>query len=187
MAAGKRNAARRAALAIAVVGLLSGCGARSISGEAHPATLPGSLPPVAESSAAVTPAAGSPSAGGADQTNPTATTSPAAVPSTQGRPCPDGVAAALPGGGPAILVAGYETARFRLYFCRTAGGALYYRGISRVDPGGAVTVPAYPIAGGFEARRTADGSTFVYQVKARVLRVFRDGTLLRADPVLRDL
>jgi hypothetical protein len=32
-----------------------------------------------------------------------------------------------------------------------------------------------------------DGSTFVYQVKARVLRVFQDGTLLRADPVLRDL
>ena len=100
---------------------------------------------------------------------------------------PDAVAAALPGGGPAALVAGYETARFRVYFCRTGDGALYYRGVSRTDPAGVVTVPAYPIADGFEARRTAAGSTFVYQVKARVLRVFQDGTLLRADPVLRDL
>ena len=188
MAAVTLTAARRAALAIAVVGLLAGCGARSISGQARPATLPGSFPPASTGPpAGAAQPNGSPSAGGAAQTNPAATTSPAAVPSADGRPCPDSVAAALPGGGPADLIAGYETARFRLYFCRTDDGALYYRGVSRVDPGGAVTVPAYPIADGFEARRTVDGSTFVYQVKARVLRVFQDGTLLRADPVLRDL
>ena len=183
------TAARRAVLAVAAIGLLAGCGARSISGQAEPAVLPTSRPPASSGPGADLPAGptatttgpdGSSSAGGATRTTPT--TSPAAV-----RPCPAAVAAALPGGGPAGLVAGYETARFRLYFCRTEDGQLYYRGVSRTDPAGVVTVPASPIAGGFEARRTADGSTFVYQVEARVLRVFQDGILLLADPVLRDL
>ena len=178
------TAARRAALAVAMIGLLAACGPQSISGQARPATLPGSFPPASTAPPAE---AGSSSPSGADQTTPDATTSPAAAPSGEGRPCPDAVAAALPGGGPAGFVAGYETDRFRVYFCRTEDGQLYYRGVSRIDPASAVTVPAYPIAGGFEARRTAAGSTFVYQVKARVLRVFQDGALLRADPVLRDL
>jgi hypothetical protein len=179
-----RTAARRVAIAVAVMGLLAGCGSRTIQGAGQPA-------PVITGSgdtAAPTTAAPSPSPPPVPTPTPTPTPMPSPTPTVPGaRPCPDAVARALPGAGPAELVAGYETARFRLYYCRTADGTLYYRGVSRSDPNGVLTLPAHPIPGGYEATRFAAGSVFVYQVVDRVLRVSRDGRVLRVDPVLRDL
>jgi hypothetical protein len=85
------------------------------------------------------------------------------------------VAGTLPGPRPATLVAGFGTAGFRLYYCRTADGRLYYRGVSRADPARATTIPARTVPGGYEARKVADGSAFVYRVAGGRLTVTRDG------------
>jgi hypothetical protein len=89
--------------------------------------------------------------------------------------------------GPATLVAGFGTTRFRLYFCRTDGGQLYYRGISRADPKQATTLPATTIPGGYQARKVVDGHLFVYQVVQRRLLVTRDGKRILTDTVTATL
>jgi hypothetical protein len=138
------------------------------------------LGPTGTSTAADTPATSDPRVppGG-----PAATT-PAPAGPIGTRRCPEAVAAALPDRPDAVLVAGYETARFRLYYCRTAAGRLYYHGVSKANPAHSATLPATAIPGGFEARTTAGGSTYVYRVVAGELIVIQDGAVIRVDPVL---
>jgi hypothetical protein len=199
MAAGELTA-RRVAVAVAVAGLLAGCGSRTIEGAgvAAPATRStaggspsasgGTEVPIGPTGSGSPGGSGSPTGSSRPSGSGSPTGSGPAPPTTDGaRPCPDAVARALPGAGPAELVAGYETSRFRLYYCRTADGTLYYRGVSKTDPKGVLTLPAHPVAGGYEAIRVANGSTFVYQVVSGALRVTQDGRLLRVDRVLGDL
>jgi hypothetical protein len=117
------------------------------------------------------------------------TTPPVATPRTApaGRPCPADVAATLPDSRSATLVAGFRTSRFRLYYCRTAGGQLYYRGISRADAAKATTLPARRIAGGFEARGLEEGSVFVFRVAQGRLFVIQDGKQILVDPIMATL
>ena len=91
---------------------------------------------------------------------------------------------ALPAGRDAVLVAGYETSRFWLYYCRTAAGRLYYHGVSKANPAHTATLAATAVPGGFEARTTVSGSTYVYRVVAGKLVVIQDGAVIRVDPVL---
>jgi hypothetical protein len=97
------------------------------------------------------------------------------------------VAATLPDSRSATLVAGFRTSRFRLYYCRTAGGQLYYRGISRADAAKATTLPARRIAGGFEARGLEEGSVFVFRVAQSRLFVIQDGKQIFVDPIIATL
>jgi hypothetical protein len=103
------------------------------------------------------------------------------------RPCPADVAATLPDSRSATLIAGFRTSRFRLYYCRTAGGQLYYRGISRADAAKATTLPARRIAGGFEARGLEEGSVFVFRVAQSRLFVIQDGKQIFVDPIIATL
>lgn len=116
---------------------------------------------------------------------PPTTTAPRPTPA--GRPCPADVARTLPGARPAVLVAGFTTTRFRLSFCRTGDGRLYYRGVSRADAAQATTLPARTIPGGYEARTVVDGSVFVYRVAQRRLVVTKDGNRILADAVTATL
>lgn len=118
-------------------------------------------------------------------TTPPATT-PAPTLGPTGRACPADVTRTLPGGGPATLAAGYGTPRFRLFLCRTDGGALYYRGISRTS-GRATTLAARTVPGGYEARGTENGDTFVYRVTPQRLTVTQNGKPLFTDPVTSTL
>jgi hypothetical protein len=191
----------RSVLAAGALAVLAACGSGSADGDAGPSPAISIRTPVLPAPTEVEPTdAGDvpigppdpvPATGSASRSRP-ATTAPGTAtvapdPPAGARPCPDAVAAALPGGGPAVLVAAYETSRFRLYYCRTSAGQLYYRGVSRIDPSGVVTLPATEIAGGYEARTTANGSAFVYRVVSRALVVIQDGRVIRTDPVLRDL
>jgi hypothetical protein len=121
------------------------------------------------------------------------TTTPAPTPTTPaqtsaaGRPCPADVARTLPGAGPATLVAGFGTSRFRLYFCRTDSGQLYYRGISRANAKQATTLAAKTIPGGYEARNVFRGDLFVYRVTRIRLTVTENGKQILADPVTATL
>jgi hypothetical protein len=198
----RTNRFTRSVLAAAALAALAACGSGPADGDAGPSPISigtSALPAPTEvvpTDAGEVPIGPPDSAtGSAGRSRPaTTTTAPgpptatvAPGPPAGARPCPDAVAAALPGGGPAVLVAAYETSHFRLYYCRTSAGQLYYRGVSRVDPAGVVTLPATEIAGGYEARTTANGSAFVYRVVSRALIVIQDGRVLRTDPVLRDL
>jgi hypothetical protein len=118
------------------------------------------------------------------------TTPPVATPprtDPAGRPCPADVAATLPNSRSATLVAGFRTSRFRLYYCRTAGGQLYYRGISRADAAKATTLPARRIAGGFEAQGREEGSVFVFRVAQGRLFVIQDGKQIFVDQIIATL
>jgi hypothetical protein len=169
----------RAAVVVALAfAALTACGASMTPGRGSPdgAQLPApveSAPSHPSSPASVPP--------------PPAPPSPSPSPSVAGRPCPSSVAATLPGGRGAVLVAGYETRRFRIYYCRSLAGTLYYRGISKSAPAQAVTIPATRIPGGYEARRTVDGSTFVYRVTAGRLLVTQDGRTILTDSVVGTL
>ena len=121
----------------------------------------------------------------APTTTPPVATPPRTTPA--GRPCPADVAATLPDSRSATLVAGFRTSRFRLYYCRTAGGQLYYRGISRADAAKATTLPARRIAGGFEARGLEEGSVFVFRVAQGRLFVIQDGKQIFVDPIIATL
>jgi hypothetical protein len=150
---------------------LTACGASTTSGRGSPdaAQLPAPVESAPSRPSSLPPAPTPPS------------------PSVAGRPCPSSVAATLPGGHRAVLVAGYETHRFRIYYCRTPAGTLYYRGISKSAPARAVTIPATRIPGGYEARRTVDGSSFVYRVTAERLVVTQDGRTILTDSVVGTL
>jgi hypothetical protein len=199
----RANRLTRSVLAAAVLAGLAACGSGSANDDAGPSPgisigtpalpAPTEVEPTDAGDVPIGPPNPTPATGSAGRSGP-ATTVPGPAtatvvpdPPAGARPCPDAVAAALPGGGPAVLVAAYETSRFRLYYCRTSAGQLYYRGVSRIDPSGVVTLPATEIAGGYEARTTANGSAFVYRVASRALVVIQDGRVLRTDPVLRDL
>ena len=126
----------------------------------------------------------------APTTTPPTTTPPVATPprtAPAGRRCPADVAATLPDSRSATLVAGFRTSRFRLYYCRTAGGQLYYRGISRADAAKATTLRARRIAGGFEARGAEAGSLFVFRVAQGRLFVIQDGKQIFVDPIIATL
>jgi hypothetical protein len=121
---------------------------------------------------------------------PPATTLPTTTPprtNPAGRPCPADVAATLPDPRPATLVAGFRTTRFRLYFCRTVRGQLYYRGISRADATQATTLAATAIPGGYEARNVVAGSEFVYRVAQGRLVVTKDGKQILVDAITATL
>jgi hypothetical protein len=184
---------RRWALALVLLGLLAGCRS-STAGQSTPApkgsTSPG-LPVPAEATPAptATSATTAPATTAPATTAPT-TTPPVATPSRTvpaGRPCPSDVAATLPDSRSATLVAGFRTSRFQLYYCRTTGGQLYYRGINRADTAKATTLPARTIAGGFEARGVEDGSVFVFRVAQGRLLVIQDGKPIFVDRIITTL
>jgi hypothetical protein len=166
----------RVAIAAALgAAALTACSAPTTGGRGSPD--PGQLP-------ARTAQLPAPTESGAPSPTPVPTT-PAPTPApttTPARACPAAVAATLPGGAGATLVAGFETRRFRIHYCRTTGGALYYHGASRTAAAQQVTIPATPIAGGFQASRVVAGHTFVYRVTTR-LTVTEDGRTLLTDPV----
>src|SRR5215207_2675940 len=171
---------RRWAPVLVLLGLLAGCESTPAghgTPEAAPvpagSTSPGLPVPNEPTEPATTSAAPPPTT-----TAPTRTPPVAAPPSRTapvGRPCPADVAATLPDSRSATLVAGFRTSRFRLYYCRTVGGQLYYRGISRADAAKATTLPARRIGGGFEARGLEEGSVFVFRVAQGRLFVIQDG------------
>lgn len=181
---------------LVLLGLLAGCGSPTAghgTPEAAPvrggSTSPGLPVPDEPTEPATTSAAPPPTTTAPTTTAPT-TTPPVATPSRTdpaGRPCPADVAATLPDSRSATLVAGFRTSRFRLYYCRTAGGQLYYRGISRADAAKATTLPARRIAGGFEARGLEEGSVFVFRVAQGRLFVIQDGKQIFVDPIIATL
>ena len=161
-----------------VLGLLAGCGSSTAgrgTPEAGPTTsMPPGLPVPAEPTETST--ASSPPTTTVPRTTVPATTVPPAA-----RPCPADVARTLPGSRSATLVAGFTTTRFRLYFCRTDDGRLFYRGVSRADAAQATTLPARTVPGGYEARTVVDGSAYVYRVVQRRLVVTKDGKRILAE------
>jgi hypothetical protein len=173
--------ARRWVPAVLVVGLLAGCGSATTAGRGTPEAVPAP----GASTAPGLPVPDDPTTQATTSAPPPTTTAPRTTPA--GRPCPADVAATLPGSPSATLVAGYRTARFRLYVCRTAGGQLYYRGISRADARQATTIAATTIPGGYEARKVVDGHLFVYQIAQRRLVVAKDGKRLLVDPITATL
>lgn len=182
---------RRWAPILVLLGLLAGCGSPP-AGHGTPAATPvpgGSTPlglPVPdEPTEPATTSAAPPPTTTAPTTTPPVATPPETAPA--GRPCPADVAATLPDSRAATLVAGFRTSRFRLYYCRTAGGQLYYRGISRVDAAKATTLRARRIAGGFEARGAEEGSVFVFRVAQGRLVVIQDGKQIFVDPIIATL
>ena len=187
---------RRWAPVLVLLGLLAGCGSPTAghgTPEAAPvpgaSTSPGLPVPDEPTEPATTSAAPPPTTTAPTTTAPTTTppvaTSPRTAPA--GRPCPADVAATLPDSRSATLVAGFRTSRFRLYYCRTAGGQLYYRGISRADAAKATTLPARRIAGGFEARGAEAGSVYVFRVAQGRLSVIQDGKQIFVDPIIATL
>ena len=192
---------RRWAPVLALLGLLAGCESTPAGhGTPEAAPVPGAstspgLPVPAEptepatTSPATTSAAPPPTTTAPTPTAPTPTPPVATPPRTApaGRPCPADVAATLPDSRSATLIAGFRTSRFRLYYCRTAGGQLYYRGISRADAAKATTLPARRIAGGFEARGVEEGSVFVFRVVQGRLFVIQDGKQIFVDPIIATL
>lgn len=171
---------RRWAPAAVVLGLLAGCGF-STAGRGTPGAGPAratSMPPGLPVPAEPTETSVAPSPAPPASTVPRTTASPA---TPAARPCPADVARTLPGSPPATLVAGFTTARFRLYFCRTADGRLFYRGVSRADAAQATTLPARTVPGGYEARTVFEGSAYVYRVVQRRLVVTRDGKRILAE------
>jgi hypothetical protein len=192
---------RRWAPVLVLLGLLAGCGsppaghgrpeATPVPGGSTPLGLPVPDEPTepATTSAAPPPTTTAPTTTAPTTTAPT-TTPPVATPprtAPAGRPCPADVAATLPDSRSATLVAGFKTSRFRLYYCRTAGGQLYYRGISRADAAKATTLRARRIAGGFEARGAEEGSLFVFRVAQGRLFVIQDGKQIFVDPIIATL
>lgn len=177
---------RRWVPALIMVGLLAGCQSTTAgrgTPEAAPApatSTPQGLPVPDDPTGSATTSAAPPPA-----TTPPTTTPPRTTPA--GRRCPADVAATLPDPRPATLVAGFLTSRFRLYFCRTVRGQLYYRGISRADATQATTLAAKAIPGGYEARTVVDGSVFVYQVAQRRLVVTKDGRRILVDAITATL
>jgi hypothetical protein len=187
---------RRWAPVLVLLGLLGGCGsppAAHLTPEATP--VPGGstslgLPVPDEPTQPATTSAAPPPTTTAPTTTAPTTTPPVATPprtAPAGRPCPADVAATLPDSRSATLVAGFRTSRFRLYYCRTAGGQLYYRGISRADAAKATTLPARRIAGGFEARGLEEGSVFVFRVTQGRLFVIQDGKQIFVDRIMTTL
>ncbi|CAA9228631.1 MAG: hypothetical protein AVDCRST_MAG41-806 [uncultured Corynebacteriales bacterium] len=192
---------RRWASALVLLGLLAGCESTP-AGDGTPEAAPvpaGSTSPglpvpdeptePATTSAAPPPTTTAPTTTPATTTAPT-TTPPVATPprtAPAGRRCPADVAATLPDSRPATLIAGFRTSRFRLYYCRTAGGQLYYRGISRADAAKATTLPARRIAGGFEARGVEAGSVYVFRVAQGRLFVIQDGKQIFVEPIIATL
>jgi len=187
---------RRWAPVLVLLALLAGCGSPTAghgTPEATPiprgSTSPG-LPVPDEPTEPATTSAAPPPTTTAPTTTPPTTTPPVATPprtAPAGRPCPADVAATLPDSRSATLVAGFRTSRFRLYYCRTAGGQLYYRGISRADAAKATTLPARRIAGGFEARGREEGSVFVFRVAQGRLFVIQDGKQIFVDRIIATL
>jgi hypothetical protein len=187
---------RRWAPVLVLLGLLAGCGSPPAghgTPEATPvpggSTSPG-LPVPDEPTEPATTSAAPPPTTTAPTTTPPTTTPPVATPprtAPAGRPCPADVAATLPESRSATLVAGFRTSRFRLYYCRTAGGQLYYRGINRADAAKATTLPARRITGGFEARGLEEGSVFVFRVAQGRLFVIQDGKQIFVDPIIATL
>lgn len=170
---------------IVLVGLVAGCGSTT-DGHGTPEAAPTSTPqglPVPDDP--TEPATTSPPVPTPTPRTPTPTTPPRTTPA--GRPCPAGVARTLPGSPAATLVAGFQTTRFRVYFCRTAPGQLFYRGISRADAEQATTLAATTVPGGYEARTVVDGHLFVYRVAQRRLLVSRDGKQILTDTVTATL
>ena len=182
---------RRWASALVLLGLLAGCESTP-AGDGTPEAAPvpaGStsrgLPvPDEPTEPAITSAAPPPTTTAPTTTSPVAT---AARTAPAGRRCPADVAATLPDSRPATLIAGFRTSRFRLYYCRTAGGQLYYRGISRADAAKATTLPARRIAGGFEARGVEAGSVYVFRVAQGRLFVIQDGKQIFVEPIIATL
>ena len=171
---------RRWAPVLVLLGLLAGCGsppAAHVAPEATP--VPGG------STSLGLPAPDEPTEPATTSAAPPVGTPPRTAPA--GRPCPADVAATLPDSRSATLVAGFRTSRYRLYYCRTAGGQLYYRGISRADAAKATTLPARRIAGGFEARGVEAGSVFLFRVAQGRLFVIQDGKQIFVDPIIATL
>jgi hypothetical protein len=171
-----------AALAAAALLALPAC-TRQVAGLAQ-AAAPGSTTgePTTEPTAAPTgTTATAPS--GPGSLPPSATTAPPS--GAPGPRCPAEGSHGVPGGPQATYIAGYQTAGFRIYFCRGTDQRVYYRGVSRADPTSAVTLPAAAVPGGFEARTVGeDGRSYVYRVAGGRLVVRRDGAVLRDEPVL---
>ena len=194
---------RKWGAAAVLMGVLAGCSSAT-DGQGAPQAGPGSSTqglPVPGSSAQGLPVPVEPTATGPTTTpttppaTPPATTSapttpaPTPAPTTgpAGRGCPADVIRTLPGARSATLVAGFGTTRFRLYFCRTDRGQLYYRGISRAAPKQATTIPATTIPGGYQARKVFEGDTYVYRVTPARLVVTKNGKPLFTDRVTSTL
>lgn len=178
---------RRWVPAVVLLGLLAGCGSSSTSGRGTPeaaAVSRSSAPPGLPVPEDPTQPPTTPPAPPSTTPVPPPTTLPPTTPA--GRPCPADVAATLPGSPSATLVAGFQTSRFRLYFCQAAG-RLYYRGISRADARQATTLPARTIPGGYEASAVVKGDAFVYRVAQGRLLVTKNGRQILADPVTATL
>src|SRR5215217_7653085 len=117
---------RRWAPVLVLLGLLAGCGSPTAGhGTPEAAPVPGGstspgLPVPDEPTEPATTSAAPTSTTTAPTTTPPVATPPRTAPA--GRPCPADVAATLPDSRSATLVAGFRTSRFRLSYCRTAGG-----------------------------------------------------------------
>ena len=181
---------------LVLLGLLAGCESTPAGhGTPEAAPVPGAstspgLPVPDEPTEPPTTSPATTSAAPPPSTTAPTTTPPVATPprtAPADPPCPADVAATLPDSRPATLVAGFRTSRFRLYYCRTAGGQLYYRGISRADAAKATTLPARRIAGGFEARGVEEGSVFVFRVAQGRLFVIQDGKQIFVDRIIATL
>lgn len=89
--------------------------------------------------------------------------------------------------GAATLVAGYETATFRVYLCRLGTGELAYHGVSKLDTSQSITLPAVPGGDGFVATNSAGSGQYTYEITSRHLVVRHNGIVLRDEPVLGGL
>jgi hypothetical protein len=181
---------RRWAPALVLLGLLAGCESTPADDgtpEAAPVPAGSGLPPPDEPTGPATTSAAPPPTTTAPTRTPPVATPTRTAPAS--RRCPADVAATLPGSRPATptLIAGFRTSRYQVYYCRTAAGQLYYRGINRADAAKATTLPARRIAGGFEARGVEAGSVYVFRVAQGRLSVIQDGKQIFVDPIIATL
>ncbi|MDE3724921.1 zinc finger Ran-binding domain-containing protein [Nocardiopsis sp. N85] len=101
------------------------------------------------------------------------------------RPCPDRVAALIPGSGDGPLVESYETERHRIVLCADGTGALYYFGEFLDGTGEPMVVPAERDGDGYTARA---GETRYEIADGRVVVIGGDGAelarhdLIEVDP-----
>ncbi|CAL9610854.1 hypothetical protein SUDANB121_05649 [Nocardiopsis dassonvillei] len=101
------------------------------------------------------------------------------------RPCPERVAALIPGSAGGPLVESYETARHRIVLCADGAGGLHYFGEFLDGTGEPILVPARREGDGYTAR---SGETRYEISGGQVAVIGPDGTelarhdLVEADP-----
>ncbi|MGR7001567.1 hypothetical protein ACU686_31825 [Yinghuangia aomiensis] len=117
---------------------------------------------------------GTPDAASGTTATATATSSPSPRPAFA---CPGRIAAELPSGRGAELVAAYRTDNKQITLCRTRGGALYYFGefSDQREPG--IAMPARQTGDGYEA----SNPPYTYRVHDDVVTVYKSGTQISTE------